>query len=227
MKKLILVLVMSFLSNIIYANPPAIDLEDLSFSASNKASVQRGAKFFAANCMSCHTLKYLRYNKLAQDNGILYSKMPINTKWPQDAIPPDLSLEADIHPPAWIYTYLHSFYVDTTSKTGYNNLLVTNSKMPDILAPYQGQQVLATDLKQSTTLTHEFEWYDVLTLQSQGSMTPADFDATVKDVVNFLMYAAEPYHMQQVKIGKWVIVYLLILFVFVYLLKREYWKDIH
>ena len=78
---------------------------------------------------------YLRYDKIAQEAGITYEKMPINVKtWPYGVTPPDLSLEADVRGVDWIYTYLHSFYQDSSRPTGVNNLLVPNTAMPDIVA---------------------------------------------------------------------------------------------
>ncbi len=191
----------------------------------NIASIKRGAKFFATNCMSCHTLIYLRYNKIANEAGITYEKMPINVKtWPYGVTPPDLSLEATIRGVDWIYTYLHSFYQDSKRPTGVNNLLVPNTAMPDIVAPYQGEQVLVLD--PMADLLHQVEWYDLIKLTKQGNMTPEEFDATIGDLVNFLDYAAQPYQAEQHKIGWWVLGFLGIMFVFMYLLKREYWKDV-
>lgn len=189
------------------------------------ASIKRGAQFFATNCMSCHTLIYLRYDKVAQEAGITYEKMPINVKtWPYGVTPPDLSLEADVRGVDWIYTYLHSFYPDPSRPTGANNLLVHNTAMPNIVGPYQGIQALVETPMYD--LLHQVQWYDLLKLTKQGTMSPEDFDGTIADLVNFLAYAAQPYHIEQVKIGKWVLGFLVLLFVLMYLLKVEYWKDI-
>jgi len=190
------------------------------------ASIKRGAKFFAANCMSCHTLVYLRYDKIAQEAGITYEKMPINVKtWPFGVTPPDLSLEADVRGVDWIYTYLHSFYQDKNRPTGANNLLVQHTAMPDIVGPYQGEQSLVKSAP-LTELFHETQWYDWVQLDQKGSMSPEEFDSTIADVVDFLAYAAEPFHVQQHRIGWWVLGFLVILFCFMYALKKEYWKDV-
>jgi ubiquinol-cytochrome c reductase cytochrome c1 subunit len=192
------------------------------------ASIKRGAKFFATNCMTCHTLIYLRYDKVAQDAGITYDKMPINVKtWPLGVAPPDLSLMADIKGVDWIYTYLHSFYQDPSRPTGYNNLVFPDTAMPDIVGPYQGTQIFISGKADAGILTGNTQWYDWVELTKQGSMTPEEFDATITDVVNFLNYAAEPYRVQQERIGVWVIVFLCVLLVLMYLLKREYWKDVN
>lgn len=188
-------------------------------------SVKRGAKVFATTCMACHTAKFLRYDKLAQEAGVTYDKMPLNVKtWPFGVTPPDLSLEANVRGVNWIYTYLHSFYKDPARPTGTNNLLVPNTAMTAILAPYQGDQELVEN--PMTDLFGHAEWYDYLKLVKQGSMTPEQFDDTVRDIVNFLAYAAEPYQAEQHRMGWWVLGFLLILAVLTYMLKCAYWKDV-
>lgn len=204
---------------------PEIALTKAPIDQQDLASIKRGAAFFSANCMACHTLVYLRYDKIAQEAGITYDKMPLHVEsWPLGVKPPDLSLEADVRGADWIYTYLHSFYQDNTRPTGANNLLVPNTAMSNILAPYQGSQVRVQD--PLSDLLHQYQWYDLVKLTKQGSMTPEEFDATIADVVNFLAYASEPFYVQQHWIGKWALGFLLILFVLMYLLKREYWKDV-
>lgn len=202
-----------------------LQLSEAPINRADMESVKRGAKFFATNCMSCHTLIYLRYDKIAQEAGITYDKMPINVKsWPYGVTPPDLSLEADIRGVDWIYTYLHSFYQDSTRPTGVNNLLVPNTAMANILGPYQGDQEFVKD--PIPDLLGHYRWYDMLKLTKQGSMTPEQFDQTTADVVNFLAYASAPYYLEQRKIGYWVLGFLCVMFVLMYMLKREYWKDV-
>lgn len=204
-----------------------LELAQAPIDQNDMASIKRGAKFFATNCMSCHTMVYLRYDKVAQEAGITYDKMPINVKtWPYGVTPPDLSLEASIRGVNWIYTYLHSFYQDPARPTGANNLLVPETAMPAILSPYQGQQTLAKGKPEAGIFLYNVEWYDLLVLTQQGTMSPEEFDATIADLVNFLGYAAEPYRIEQHRIGWWVLGFLAILFVLTYFLKKEYWKDV-
>lgn len=202
-----------------------LQLAEAPIDRSDVASIKRGAKFFATTCMSCHTMVYMRYNKLAQEAGVTYEKMPINVKsWPYGVTPPDLSLEASVRGVDWIYTYLHSFYQDSSRPTGFNNLLVPQTSMPDIVAPFQGDQVLVKD--PIPDLLNHVRWYDLVKLTKQGTMTPEEFDGTIADLVNFLAYAAEPFRAEQHKIGWWVLGFLVIFTIMMYKLKKEYWKDV-
>lgn len=231
MRYILTILLMIFLSPMTInswaegGNAEELVLAQAPIDQSDMESIKRGAKFFATTCMTCHTLVYLRYDKLAQEAGITYDKMPLNVKsWPYGVTPPDLSLEADVRGVDWIYTYLHSFYKDPSRPTGVNNLVFPNTAMPDIVAPYQGDQILIKD--PTSDLLHHIQWYDAVKLTQQGSMTPEQFDTLIADIVNFLAYAAEPFHVEQQRIGWWVIGFLCIMFVLMYLLKCEYWKDV-
>jgi ubiquinol-cytochrome c reductase cytochrome c1 subunit len=224
----ILAILFLLFSSSAFAQEAAIEglqLADVKINAQDIASIKRGASFFASNCLSCHTLIYLRNDKVAQEAGITYAKMPVNIKnWPNGVTPPDLSLEVHVRGAKWIYTYLHSFYPDSTRPTGFNNLVFPGTAMPNIIGPYQGEQVLVSN--PTRDIMHQLQWYDVLKLTKQGTMTPEQFDATITDLINFLAYAAEPYQAEQHRIGWWVLGFLIILFVMLYVLKKEYWKDI-
>jgi ubiquinol-cytochrome c reductase cytochrome c1 subunit len=213
---------------ILFAEDISLALEKAPIQTDDVASIKRGAKFFATNCLSCHTLVYLRYDVIAKEAGITYEKMPLNVKqWPLGIKPPDLSLEANYRGIDWIYTYLHSFYLDASRPTGVNNLLVPNTAMSGILLPLMGQQIKLTNLEKMTgKFNHKLQWYDVLVLQQQGTMTPAQFDATMGDVVNFLNYAANPYQIKQHKLGVWVMGFFIILFILLCWLKHDYWTDV-
>lgn len=210
------------------AEVPEITLAKAPVNIHDIESIKRGAKFFSNVCIACHTLIYMRYDKIAKEAGITYERMPINVKvWPLNVTPPDLSVETDAKGVDWVYTYLHSFYLDPSSKTGFNNLVLPNTAMTDIMAPFQGTQILAKDIKLTQNmLGNALQWYDVLELQKQGSLTPAQFDQLVTDIVNFLAYSAEPFKAEQEKLGGWVLGFLVIFFILAYCLKREYWKDL-
>jgi len=230
LRQIIAILLVSFATQVWAEGLPPVEeiaLSTVSIDRSDMESIKRGAKFFATTCMSCHTMVYLRYNKVAQDAGITIDKMPINIKtWPNGVTPPDLSLEASVRGVDWIYTYLHSFYKDPSRPTGVNNLLVPNTGMAGIITAYQGEQTLMTDNIDSGVINHTIYWYDLVNLTAQGSMAPGQFDDAMTDLVNFLAYASEPFHEQQRSIGLWVLGYLSILIIMTYLLKKAYWKDV-
>jgi ubiquinol-cytochrome c reductase cytochrome c1 subunit len=230
MKRCLLAIVTMLCSTLVSAEEGQFEnlvLSKAPIDRSDVASIRRGAKFFATNCMSCHTLRYLRYDKLANEEGVIYEKMPLNvTTWPNGITPPDLSLEASVRGVDWIYTYLHSFYKDASRPTGVNNLLVPNSGMSNILGSYQGEQVLVEDPDAAGVINNHIEWYGLLNLVKEGSMTPEQYDATTIDVTNFLAYAAEPFYADQHRIGWWVISFLIVLTIMLYFLKKEYWKDV-
>lgn len=194
----------------------------------DRASVLRGAKFYAQNCMVCHSMRYFQHNKIASEAGITLDKMPLNNKnWWLGIVPPDLTLVARVRGPAWLYTYFHSFYKDADRPTGYNNLLVKNTVMANIFVAYQGEQNLV-----KAPLSHRGfgigkpHYFNRLELVKQGTMTPEQFDEAMTDLVNFLVYASDPKQVFRHKLGVWVLLFLVILAVLAYFLKKLYWKDV-
>jgi len=213
----------------IFADDASIQLEHANININDKASILRGAKMFATTCMTCHTAQYLKYNKLAQSAGITVDKMPLNQKeWLMNIVPPDLSLEARVRGANWIYTYLHSFYKDPSRPTGFNNLLVPNTMMTDIVAGMQGIQERTPDRDIATPIfgNHIPHYYQVLTLVQSGSQSPEAFDQTTLDLTNFLVYASDPHASMRQSIGIYVLLFLALFFVIVYALKKIVWKKI-
>lgn len=215
----------------VLASSLPVHLEDPNINVHDLEAVKRGGKFFAQYCMLCHSVKYLRHDKLAHSLGIVIEKMPLkDQEWWFGVTPPDLSLEARIRSPEWIYTYLHSFYADDTRKVGSNNLIFENSSMPNPFAGMQGEQVLAVPREKIHTKHGIFSgkpyYYEILRMEKQGSMTPEEFDQNIRDVVSFLVYASDPNRLHRMSIGIWVLVFLFILLVISYFLKKEYWRDV-
>jgi ubiquinol-cytochrome c reductase cytochrome c1 subunit len=211
----------------------------------NVQSLQRGARNFLNYCSGCHSLEYLRYNRMGEDlqippaelaaNLMFTSEKPfdaVNSAMPADAEqwfgkrPPDLSLVARAKGVDYVYSFLHGFYEDKTRPWGVNNLYLANASMPHVLQRLQGLQ--------KPVFKHETgeggEPQMVLTgveAMSSGSMKPEEYDQFVRDIVNFLDYAAEPVKATRQSMGVFVILFLLVFFAFAYLLKKEYWKDVH
>ena len=215
----------------VMADESPINLESAAINTRDVHSIQRGAKDFATYCLVCHSLEYMAHDRIARAAGITPAKMPDkNRKWWFGATPPDLTLIARVHSADWLYTYLHVFYSDPTRPVGSNNLLVDNVNMPNPFIGLQGEQKLLvkkSDLFSETPIfVRKSPYYTVLQLTKEGSMKPDNFDAMIRDLVNFLVYASEPKRYAREKLGIWVLIFIAILFVFVYFLKREYWKSL-
>ena len=210
---------------------------------SDRASLQRGAKLYMNYCSSCHSLKFLRYSRMAEDLGLTEEEVMGNlnftgakfgehiqvtmrdadgTEW-FGKMPPDLSLISRVRGSDWIYTYLKSFYLDDTRPLGWNNQLFPNVSMPNPLWELQGLQHAEFGAPDATGERH----VERLVVTSAGVASAADFDQVVRDITNFLEYAGEPAALKRQAIGVWVILFLVLLTFLAYLLKQEYWTDVH
>lgn len=217
-------------------------LQSAGTSLDDTASLQRGAKLYFNYCSGCHSLQFLRYSRIAEDLNLdpaevekslvftgakvgehANSRMPHeeSTQWFGKA-PPDLSLIGRSRGEDWIYSYLKSFYLDPTRPLGWNNAVFENASMPNPLWELQGLQVA----KPAAEGAHSHASAG-LDLHTPGSQTPEQFDRTVRDITAFLQYAAEPAALQRKSIGVWVMLYLALFTFIAYLLKKEFWKDVH
>ena len=208
------------------------------------ASLQRGAKWYVNYCFGCHTLSYQRYNRLAEDLGlteemVMQNLVYSNAKFgetmniamdPEQAeawfgkTPPDLSLTGRSRGADWIYSYLLGFYQDESGE--WNNTLLPNAAMPHVLWRLQGIQTPV--YRQETTdsgFTHEV--IDHFELTTAGTQSPEEFEGTARDISAFLEYVGEPAKLKRKGIGIWVILFLVLFTFIAYLLKVEYWRDVH
>ena len=213
---------------------------------SDRASLQRGARIFVNYCLSCHSASYMRFNRMVEDLGIteevLKENLMFGTDKPGDTmtvamrkedarsyfgmIPPDLSVISRARGADWLYTFLMTFYLDPTRPFGVNNLQFKGVAMPHVLWELQGLQKAVTE-KETLPNGNAVERITHLELETEGQQTPEIYAQTVQDLVNFLVYLGEPVQLQRYTIGSWVILYLLVFLGIAYLLKKEYWKDVH
>jgi ubiquinol-cytochrome c reductase cytochrome c1 subunit len=210
----------------------------------NRASLQRGARTFVNYCMGCHTLQYLRWSRLGRDlrlnkralrelmflqtkpTQMMLNAMPAReaTRW-FGAAPPDLSVMVDQKGVNWVYTYLQSFYLDPNRPTGVNNAAFYRVAMPDPFWQVQGlQKLVFRKTRENGGTVNRFVRFVLVT---PGTRSPASFRRMVGNLTNFLYYAGHPDELKRVHLGIWVIAFLVAFTVFAYLLKREYWKDVH
>jgi len=193
-----------------------VNLDHADTDIMDRASLQNGAKLFMNYCSGCHAISFMRYNRIGSDLGLSDELVKQNfmfagnkpgetmvTAMPEDAaskwfggVPPDLSLVARSKGTDWIYTYLRSFYEDESRIFGVNNKVLANASMPDAL------------------------W------SLKDTQSETEFDNSVRDITNFLDYVGEPAKLIRLQLGKWVLLFLGVLFILVYMLKKEYWKDV-
>ena len=80
----------------------------------------------------------------------------------------------------------------------------------------------------SVTSSHKVEKViDHLELVKPGKQSPAEYEQTIRDLTNFLVYVAEPAQLNRSSYGIFTMLFLGLFFIFAYFLKKEYWKDVH
>jgi len=193
-----------------------LHLDQANTDISDAPSLQNGAKLFMNYCSGCHAISFMRYNRIAKDlnlsDSLVTEHLMFAGEKPGDAIttampkesaakwfgttPPDLSLVARSKGTDWIYSYLRGFYEDDSKVFGVNNKVLENASMPDVL------------------------W------SLKEGKSEAGFDQDVRDITNFLDYVGEPAKLIRTSLGVWVLLFLGVLLVLTYLLKKEYWKDV-
>jgi ubiquinol-cytochrome c reductase cytochrome c1 subunit len=211
----------------------------------NTESLQRGARNFMNYCSGCHSLKYLRYNRMAKDLEIPEAELhanlmftsekafdTVNSSMPADAEawfgkqPPDLSLMARARSVDYIYGFLKGFYVDKARPWGVNNLILPGTSMPAAVSSLQGLQkpVFKNEPDEHGSANMVLVGSEPM---AAGALKPEEYDQFARDIANFLDYAGEPIKTKRESMGVFVMLFLLVFFAFAYLLKREYWKDVH
>jgi ubiquinol-cytochrome c reductase cytochrome c1 subunit len=211
----------------------------------NKASLQRGARLFTNYCLSCHSAAYSRYSRVARDLGLSEDEVLNNLMFTTDKIgntmtvamrrtdaedwfgtpPPDLSVVARSRGADWLYSFLLTFYEDSSRPTGVNNLAFKDTAMPHVLWELQGYQ------KPVYVIEKDHEGKDIQRIEKLEPTTPGLLNVTqyrdaVHDLVNFLVYMGEPAKMMRQKMGAWVILFLVVFWLVARQLKKEYWKDV-
>jgi ubiquinol-cytochrome c reductase cytochrome c1 subunit len=213
-------------------------------------SVQRGARNFVSFCLGCHSLKYQRWSRLGTDLSIPTDLLQKDLVPPGDRItdyilttmpardaetwfgksPPDLTLMIRARGRNYVYQFLKTFYVDPTRQTGANNLRLPTTAMPHVLSELEGlKKAVYRDVStkgEGGRFSHEqvFDHFETL---APGRLSATEYDGFVRDTVNFLDYVSEPTQAARRALGVWVVLFLLVFTWLAWLVKREYWKDVH
>jgi ubiquinol-cytochrome c reductase cytochrome c1 subunit len=239
MKKILYTLL--FLLPLTVSASSGVKLESADIDLSDSASLERGAHHYVTYCLGCHSAKHIRYKRIAIDlkldeAEILKNVAPLGAgiydqmhsamnkhdaeKW-FGTMPPDLSLIARSRGADWLYSYLKGFYSDPGKPSGVNNAVFKDVAMPNVFWQLQGTQ-------EATVKTVDGQ--EVITdlkLVEPGQLSPKEFDKAVNDLVNFLVYVGEPVQLERQQMGKYVLFFILMFIILAYLLKKEYWKDVH
>jgi ubiquinol-cytochrome c reductase cytochrome c1 subunit len=229
-----------------YAAEGDVELEPAGNDVGNVASLQRGARNFMNYCAGCHSAKYVRYKSVAKNLGLTEDQVvdnlmfnaektfeAIEASMPLDAAerwfgqpPPDMSLMARARGADYIYNFLKGFYLDSESPTGVDNLHLPGTSMPHVLWELQGYQRAVfeeaeDDAEASVQLV--FSHFESV---SAGVISPEDYDAFVRDTVNFLEYISEPVRATRRVLGVWVLMFLTVFLIIATMLKNQIWKDV-
>ncbi len=246
MKKVILfICLFPLLTSVVHATSNGTNSYNIEVDLTDTKSLQRGARIFINYCLSCHSASYMRYNRLGKDLGISEQTLKENFMFGTDksgetmkiamkpseskvffgVSPPDLSVIARARGADWLYSYFLSFYSDPSRPFGVNNLQFKDTAMPHVLWELQGFQrpVYNTVTRGDGSSVKVIEGLET---GSPGKLSPQEYEETVYDLVNFLVYLSEPVKLKREKIGIWVIIYLLVLLPVAYKLKKEYWRDV-
>ena len=213
------------------------------------ASLQNGAKLFVNYCLNCHSAAFMRFNRL-KDLGLTDQQIKENLLFTTDKVgetmksaidpkqakawfganPPDLTVIARSRSGAggsgadYLYTYLRTFYRDDTKATGWNNMAFPNAAMPHVLWELQGE-------RKPVYLEQEEHGHKVSVLKgwqqvTPGTLTPLQYDQTIGDLVGYLQWMGEPAQNTRVRVGVWVLIFLLGLTFVAWRLNAAFWKDI-
>lgn len=255
MKKNLITLFLLCMPVMAMASAGGYPLDKADINLENKQSLRHGAKLFVNYCLSCHSAGYMRYNRMGRDLGLSEKQLLDNFVFvgnfdkddrgeqkkagelmtvamqKKDAKiffgteVPDLTVVARARGADWLYTYLTTFYADETRPFGVNNAVFSNVGMPHVLWQLQGMKK-KVEVKEKDSHGHEAVHVKFETI-TEGTMSDVEFKRAMNDLVNFMVYMGEPIKMERQRIGIFVMFFLVFMFVLSYLLKKEYWKDVH
>jgi ubiquinol-cytochrome c reductase cytochrome c1 subunit len=222
------------------------ELEPAGNDVGNVASLQRGARNFMNYCAGCHSAKYVRYNSIAKDLGLtedqvvenlmfnaektfetIEASMPLESaaRWFGQP-PPDMSLMARARGTDYIFNFLRGFYLDGESPSGVDNLYLPGTSMPHVLWELQGYQRAVFEEADPASGEGAEPVFSHFESVSSGALSPEDYDAFVRDTVNFLEYISEPVRGTRRVMGVWVLMFLTVFLIIANMLKNQIWKDV-
>lgn len=233
-----------------FASKQEVPLKSISVDVGDRNALQRGAKYFMNYCMGCHSLKFSSYKRLQKDlrltevqvlNNLVFSydkkkklsdyiNVSMSKQQGKDFFgkqPPDLSTISRSRGLPWLNTYLRSFYMDDTTTWGVNNLVFDKVAMPHAMIELQGEQKAVFDIVKDENGHIKDKIFKKFELLKPGLVSADEFDQIIKDMITFIAYVGEPAKLERHQLGVWVLLFLLVFTILAYMLKKEYWRDVH
>jgi ubiquinol-cytochrome c reductase cytochrome c1 subunit len=247
MKKLILMtLGLLMCSGMVSAAGDAYIGEKVQTNIRSIDSLRNGARTYVNYCMGCHSMEFQRYNRVAEDlgltedemmNGLILTDAKFTDKMTiamdaKDAeqwfgkTPPDLTVIAKARGLDWLYNFLINYYLDPSRPTGWNNLTFENASMPHVLWEFQGTRNANFNVYEDEEGNEHKEFID-FEVVSEGSMGEQEYKDMVRDLVNFLDYSSEPAQLIRMSYAPWVLLFVALFTFLAYLLKVNYFRDVH
>jgi ubiquinol-cytochrome c reductase cytochrome c1 subunit len=212
-------------------------------------SLQNGARLFVNYCLNCHSAAFMRFNRLKdigltdkeiKDNLLVTTekvgdtmKAAIDPKQAKEWFggnPPDLTVIARSRSghggtgADYLYTYLRTYYRDETKATGWNNLAFPSVAMPHVLWELQGTRTPVYEEKEEHG--HKVAVFKGWQQLTPGTMTPLQYDQAIGDLVGYLQWMGEPAQNTRIRVGVWVLIFLLGLTFVAWRLNAAFWKDV-
>jgi ubiquinol-cytochrome c reductase cytochrome c1 subunit len=250
MKKIIFALITAFgLMAGAQAAEGGIAWDKAPDKTNDMGALQNGARLFVNYCLNCHSAAFMRFNRLKDINltdkeikdNLLFTtekvgdtmKAAIDPKQAKDWFggnPPDLTVIARSRAghngtgADYLYTYLRTYYRDETKATGWNNLAFPSVAMPHVLWELQGEREPQYDYKEEHG--HKVAIFKGWKQVTPGSMTPLQYDQAMGDLVSYLQWMGEPAQNTRIRVGVWVLLFLLCLTFVAWRLNAAFWKDV-
>ncbi len=205
------------------ANEGGVALKHAEIDVTDQAQLRRGLTVFTDVCMGCHSAKYVTYKGLMDypelalsreevddlrgdkplASGMITDLSPADAEVSYGKVPPDLSLIVNARRGGanYVYSILTGFEHDPSGKVPDGNF---NEYFP-------GNRIAMPD--PLSWLGHDED--ETKELEEQAH-----------DVAAFLTFIGDPHQNQRHAIGKYVMIFLLLLTIILYLLKKEVWKDV-
>ena len=251
MKKLILTLIAAYgFVTAAHANEAGMAWDKAPNKTNDMVALQNGAKLFVNYCLNCHSAAFMRFNRL-KDIGLSDQQIKDNLLFTTDRVgdtmkvamdpkqakdwfggnPPDLTVISRSRSGAngtgadYIYTYLRTYYRDDAKATGWNNLAYPNVAMPNVLWELQGQRAPVYEEREEhgkKVSIFSGKWQQV----TPGTMTPLQYDQAMGDLVGYLQWMGEPAQNTRVRVGVWVLLFLLIMTFAAWRLNASFWKNV-